>query len=99
LLTRFPTRESVLPAPSEVEGSDPESRIEGGTAGMIYRAPTRTRGDEERGRPRKAAATRATTTAIYAAFISLWGELLRGLDRAELHTLAGIALCARLVVN
>jgi hypothetical protein len=47
----------------------------------------------------KAAATWATTTVIYAAFISLWGELLQGLMRAELHTLAGIALCSRLVIN
>ena len=36
---------------------------------------------------------------IYAAFISFWRELLQGLIRAELHTLAGIALCSGLVVN
>jgi hypothetical protein len=47
----------------------------------------------------RAAATRATATVIYAAFISFWGQLLEGLIRAELSTLAGIALCSGLVVN
>ena len=40
-----------------------------------------------------------TSTAIHAAFMSPWGELLQGLIRAGPHTLAGIALCSRLVVN
>ena len=54
--------------------------------------------DAGRGK-QKAAAPWATATVIYAAFMSRWGELLQGLIHAELHTLAGIALCSRLVVN
>jgi hypothetical protein len=57
------------------------------------------RDDEERGHDVSCPYRGRTSTVIYAAFMWFWRELLAGLIRAELHTLAGIALCPRLVIN
>ena len=99
LLTKFPTSEFVLPAPERSRGERPkvaEGSLFTCDEARLPVLPCLPKAMRAQGTSKGAPMGRGR---VYAAFISLWGELLRGLNRAELHTLAGIALCSRLVVN